>query len=672
MSDALIPLRETPSPIYPMKIKRSSFCFAQFIALSLGVQIVDLSYVYAGTYTWNNTGTDWNNPSSWNTGGAPIATADVAVFGATVSTNADLSASVSITRVTANTSGASSSYTLGSANGSSLTLVGTGTAASSALNYGPTSGTFTISAPLIFGAAAASTQTVNVVDAGGAISISGPVSSTNSITLAKTGAGTLELKGTNTYTGTTTVSGGTLGIGNNSALGTSGLTITANTTIRSTGTEAFTLANNVSWNNTLVTFGTGATGNLTFGALAATGTANNKFVTVNNAQTTFSSYSGVGLNFTGSGTGALVFTGNFSTSGSLIINNSMVAVGGTLAANAITLGGGVLGTNGNFTRSLGTGVTNVGWTAATNGGFAAYGGDLSVNLGDAGTPATLTYGAANFISSGSTLLLSHAAATGTVDFRNSLNLAGAAQTVQVNNGSAAIDAKLTGTLSNGGLTKTGTGTLELTGANDYAGGTIVSAGKLLVNNTTGSGTGSGSLTIDAGASLGGSGTIGSVTSIAGTLSPGNSPGILTFSNAVTLETGSATIIEINGATTRGTDYDGVNFNGSLTVNGGTLTFNISTAIANDSTLNIFDGSSLTSALTSVSVAGIGGYNGQLTYNGSTAYVGTFGSQTVTFTLASGDLSFVAASLIPEPSSYAVLLGAAVLGLATFRRRQGRR
>jgi len=658
-----------------MKIKRSSFCFAQFIALSLGVQFAGLSYVYAGTYTWNNTGTDWNSPSSWSGGGAPIATADVAVFGATVSTNPNLSSSVTIERVTANASGASSSYTLSSGNsGVALTLVGTGTATNSALNYSPASGTFTISAPLIFGAAGGLTQTINVQDVGGGgtISISGPISSTNSITLAKTGAGTLELLNANSYTGNTSVGGGTLAIGNNSALSSGSLTITTTTTIRSNGAAARTLANDVNLTGQFPTFGTSTTGNLTFGALAATGTASNKFVTVNNAQTTFSSYGGVGLNFTGTGTGALVFTGNFSTNGNLIINNSMVAAGGTLTANAITLGGGVLGTNGTFTRSLGTTATGVAWTAATNGGFAAYGGDLSVNLGNAGTPSTLTYGTTNFISSGSTLLLSHAAATGTVDFRNSLNLAGAVQTVQVNNGSAAIDAKLTGTLSNGGLTKTGAGTLELTGANDYAGGTIVSAGKLLVNNTTGSGTGTGSLTVDAGASLGGSGTIGSVTSIAGTLNPGNSPGILTFSNAVTLETGSATIIEINGATTRGTDYDGVNFNGSLTVNGGTLTFNISTAIANGSTLNIFDGSSLTSALTSVSVSGIGGYDGLLIYNGSTAYVGTFGSQTVTFTLASGDLSFAAASLIPEPSSYAALLGAAVLGLGTFRRRQGRR
>jgi autotransporter-associated beta strand protein len=58
----------------------------------------------------------------------------------------------------------------------------------------------------------------------------------------------------------------------------------------------------------------------------------------------------------------------------------------------------------------------------------------------------------------------------------------------------------------GGLTKAGTGTLTLTGANTYSGPTTVTAGTLRVNNSTGSGTGSGPVKIQAGA-LGGTGTI---------------------------------------------------------------------------------------------------------------------------------------------------------------------
>ena len=57
------------------------------------------------------------------------------------------------------------------------------------------------------------------------------------------------------------------------------------------------------------------------------------------------------------------------------------------------------------------------------------------------------------------------------------------------------------------LQKVGGGTLALTGDNSYSGGTLVNEGRLLVNNTAGSGTGSGTVTVNAG-TLGGTGSIG--------------------------------------------------------------------------------------------------------------------------------------------------------------------
>ncbi len=58
-----------------------------------------------------------------------------------------------------------------------------------------------------------------------------------------------------------------------------------------------------------------------------------------------------------------------------------------------------------------------------------------------------------------------------------------------------------------GLTKLGTNTLTLTGSNTYSGGTTVTSGRLEVNNTSGSGTGSGDLTLNVGATLAGDGSI---------------------------------------------------------------------------------------------------------------------------------------------------------------------
>jgi autotransporter-associated beta strand protein len=66
---------------------------------------------------------------------------------------------------------------------------------------------------------------------------------------------------------------------------------------------------------------------------------------------------------------------------------------------------------------------------------------------------------------------------------------------------------LTGVTNDVSLTKTGTGTLVLSGANTYAGGTVVSAGTLFANTPTGSSTGQGGVTVASGATLGGTGII---------------------------------------------------------------------------------------------------------------------------------------------------------------------
>jgi autotransporter-associated beta strand protein len=72
------------------------------------------------------------------------------------------------------------------------------------------------------------------------------------------------------------------------------------------------------------------------------------------------------------------------------------------------------------------------------------------------------------------------------------------------------------------LTKTGAGTLTLSNANSYSGVTTVSAGTLLVNNTSGSGTGTGTVSVTSGATLGGTGTVGGAASITGIVAPGDS------------------------------------------------------------------------------------------------------------------------------------------------------
>jgi autotransporter-associated beta strand protein len=94
------------------------------------------------------------------------------------------------------------------------------------------------------------------------------------------------------------------------------------------------------------------------------------------------------------------------------------------------------------------------------------------------------------------------------------------------------------------LVKAGAGTWTLKGNNIYTGTTIVSNGLLVVDGSLAGG----AVTVKSGATLGGSGNIGGVTTIDGMLKPGNSPGTLTFANALNLNADSTTTFEIASLT----------------------------------------------------------------------------------------------------------------------------
>ena len=98
------------------------------------------------------------------------------------------------------------------------------------------------------------------------------------------------------------------------------------------------------------------------------------------------------------------------------------------------------------------------------------------------------------------------------------------QTFDIANGSPTVDLHVSGNIQDGGVNKTGIGRLAFSGFNTYTGPTTVNGGPLLVNNTSGSGTGSGSVAVNA--SLGGDGNIAGGVSVAGTLRAGSSIGDL--------------------------------------------------------------------------------------------------------------------------------------------------
>ena len=89
---------------------------------------------------------------------------------------------------------------------------------------------------------------------------------------------------------------------------------------------------------------------------------------------------------------------------------------------------------------------------------------------------------------------------GTATISGPLNLGGVSTNFDIGNGAAPTDLLITGVLSNGGVSKTGLGTLSFggTGANTYTGLTTVSAGTLMLSKTAGVNAVGGDVTITGG------------------------------------------------------------------------------------------------------------------------------------------------------------------------------
>ncbi len=118
----------------------------------------------------------------------------------------------------------------------------------------------------------------------------------------------------------------------------------------------------------------------------------------------------------------------------------------------------------------------------------------------------------------------------------------------------------------GSISKEGAGRVVLMGNSPLGGITTVNAGTLLVDDSQ---PGS-AVVVNAGGTLGGSGTVGAVTvNAGGTVSPGDSPGVLTVHGGITFNPGSVLLAQINGPAA-GSGYDQLNVQGSVTLNGPTL------------------------------------------------------------------------------------------------------
>lgn len=522
------------------------------IAIAAALALGSVTSAFAVSATWNGT-TDavWATGTNWSATPVP-GTGDTATFnnaGGAVDV-INLGAGVTIGNLIFDTSSVAA-YTIGSGAVGSQTLtlnnagaitanstinanqlfnanlvLGTdATAQSYSITNNDTSNRLTFAGGITGGTTGtAGAKTLNISAATGGITLSGAISNggATSMALAKTGAGILTLTGSNSHSGTTTISGGNSATVKLLVSGTGALTGGGALQVgsaSSAGRFEYT-SSAITTQFSTITLGSGSNG--------GTGTLIQSNGTI--TATTLRTAPGRTAGNTGNidiSAGTLRVTGT-ATIGEqdLAATPSTVTVSGTglfqvdnglrvgIAQSDTRDGNGIITQNGG-TVTVAGGLTLAGTAAATMTRTAIYnlnGGTLNVN---AITMATTGAGTntSTFNFAGGTLKPTASSTT----FMQGLT------TANVRNGGAKIDTdgkditiaqslvKFAGSTTDT-LTKSGVGTLTLSGTNTYTGGTTVNGGSLVISGNSSSA--NGAVSVDAG-SLYVSGQLGGNVTVAG-------------------------------------------------------------------------------------------------------------------------------------------------------------
>lgn len=474
--------------------------------------------------------------------------------------------------------------------------------------------------------------------------------------LEKVGAGTLTFSGNNTYTGGTKISMGILNINSANALGTGTVDFSGGSIDNTTG-ASFTLANNIQqvWNSNFTFFGTTSLnmgyGNITLQTTPTITVTGNTLYEGGSILT--SSY---GL--MKAGTGTLVLMGNNAYSGTTTIAAGTLQIGnawydGRLSGlssivNNATLvfrreGSLVQGSDfGPVISGAGSIIKESGGSLTLNGNNS-FSGNLSLQAGQ------LNLNSAGALGSGGSLLISGGSLDNTsgqtvtlssvtpevwkadVHFigSSSLSLGSGDMTLTASRTIGVYNRTLTigGVIRDGGmgysLTKTGLGTLNLSGVNSYSGGTTISAGTLLLSGGSNRLSLTGNITTNGGGlNLGGYSqtTSGSILITAGSIQNG----VLTSASSdFDARSGSvyAVLAGSVGLVKSGSGalslFGNNTYSGATTMNGGVLNLNSALALSGGSfsfNSGVLD-NTLGSAV-SLSTGNAQFWNGDITFLGS--------------------------------------------------------
>jgi autotransporter-associated beta strand protein len=292
-------------------------------------------------------------------------------------------------------------------------------------------------------------------------------------------------------------------------------------------------------------------------------------------------------------TGVSSFTGqNRLAWGPVIVDNPAALGDPTLGATAVTgadnLGGLYLSNNITWSQTLeldprqNTGVEATVPHVANLSGTNIITSPLTFANGQGGSEINVEATAGQLTIDATSVLANNTSANAV-----NLNLQGAATGIW--NG-VLIDG--TASLS---VLKRGTGTWTLNGANTYSGLTTVSNGTLVINGQVGPG----DVSVLTGATLGGTGVISSLVTIAagGTIAPGASIGTLTINNSLTLSAGSITSMEINKTAGTSDQIAGLT---SITYGGTLAIANLSGTLTTNDTFNLFNSTSHAGVFSAIS------------------------------------------------------------------------